>query len=103
MSRLKTTAEIREEAASDLGQNKPEDNSKGVTVSCGICKLTGLKLVGKKVGEVRRQLTGPLKIHAEFVALVNGEEVDIDYVLRENDAVEFVKLSGVKGKTSPRG
>ena len=96
MTRLKTSAELKKEETA-IVDNLVQDKPGTITISCGIRKLTRLKLVGQKVVDVRSQLSQPLKIHDTFQTLVNGKEVELDYVLAENDVVEFVKLSGSKG------
>src|SRR3989344_913389 len=70
MTRLKTSAELKKEETA-IVDNLVQDKPGTITISCGIRKLTRLKLVGQKVVDVRSQLSQPLKIHDTFQTLVN--------------------------------
>ncbi len=53
---------------------------------------------GKSLRELKDILQDELNIPAECKVLVNGEEQNLDYVLRGEDTpVEFIKQSGDKG------
>jgi hypothetical protein len=62
------------------------------------------ELVGQKVSSVRASLVDAFNIPGDALALVNGEQVNNDYVLVANDTLEFIKAAGVKGApaTKPR-
>lgn len=55
------------------------------------------ELVGQKVSSVRASLVDAFNIPGDAMALVNGEQVNNDYVLQTNDCLEFIKAAGVKG------
>lgn len=54
-------------------------------------------LVGQKVSTVRASLVDAFNIPGDALALVNGNQVDNNYVLQQNDVLEFIKQAGVKG------
>lgn len=54
-------------------------------------------LAGQSVTSVRGMLSQPLNIDSASKPVVNGESVNEDYVLCDNDELEFVKASGEKG------
>ena len=54
-------------------------------------------LSGSKVQTVRASLVDAFNIPADALSFVNGEQVDANYTLQENDTLEFVKQAGVKG------
>lgn len=54
-------------------------------------------LAGSKVSTVRASLVDAFNIPGEAQAFVNGEQVDNNYTLQQNDTLEFVKQAGVKG------
>lgn len=56
-----------------------------------------LAIAGHTVADVRSHLKHVLNIPADAQARVNGELKDGDYVLQENDTLEFVKVAGQKG------
>jgi len=55
------------------------------------------EVVGKKVKDVRAALVDSFNIPADATALVNGNQVDGEYVLQNSETLEFLKASGVKG------
>lgn len=60
-----------------------------------------LELVGQTVQAVRASLVDSFNIPGDAMALVNGDQVDNNYVLKQNDVLEFIKAAGVKGKILP--
>lgn len=54
-------------------------------------------LVGQPVASVRASLVDAFNIPADAMALVNGNQVDNNYTLQQNDVLEFIKQAGVKG------
>lgn len=56
-----------------------------------------LQLSGHSVQDTRDTLKHVLNIPNDAQARVNGNLVDGNYVLQENDTLEFVKVSGQKG------
>jgi len=62
----------------------------------GVNTLDG-GLAGKSVSEIRNMLSQPLNIDSSSKAVVDGEEVNEEYVLGEGQELEFVKASGEKG------
>jgi len=56
-----------------------------------------LAISGHNVQDVRDYLKHVLNIPADAQARVNGNLVDGNYVLLENDTLEFVKVAGQKG------
>lgn len=55
-------------------------------------------LVGKTVGEIREQYAEALNLgDNEPKAVVFGDEVNDDYVLKEGENLEFIKPGGEKG------
>ncbi len=67
-----------------------------VKISYGVHHLE-VAISGKSVAEVRQSLKEPLNIDPRAMALVNGRGVRPDYLLREADQLEFVRLAGEKG------
>lgn len=64
-------------------------------VICG-ANETGAQ-AGLTVAGARQDFAELLNIEDEAIALVNGEEVDDQYVLQEEDELEFVKDAGELG------
>ncbi len=56
-----------------------------------------LKLSGHSVQDVRDTLKHVLNIPDDAQARVNGNLVNGDYALNEQDVLEFVKIAGQKG------
>ena len=54
-------------------------------------------LEGKSVGSVAKSLQQAFNIPHDAVALVNGQKTTFDYILSEDESVEFIKESGRKG------
>ena len=69
----------------------------GVMVISGASDGQFPNLVGKTVGQARRNLTDSLSIHKEAVGVVNGKDVNEEYVLTSTDTLEFIRPAGVKG------
>ena len=67
-----------------------------IRVSCGAASDT-FDVVGNSVGEVAGLLQQALNIDLTAQAVVNGRQVDNDYVLEDSDELEFLKTSGRKG------
>jgi hypothetical protein len=54
-------------------------------------------LAGSKVQTVRASLVDAFNIPGDALAFVDGEQVDENHVLQQNQTLEFVKQAGVKG------
>ena len=54
-------------------------------------------LSGKTVGSVRKSLREVYNIPGDAFALVNGQQVEDDFVLLEQNSLEFTKTAGTKG------
>lgn len=54
-------------------------------------------LVGQSVGSVRASLVDAFNIPGDAMALVDGTQVNNDFVLKTNQTLEFIKAAGVKG------
>ena len=67
-----------------------------ITVSCGGAQ-NEFEVVGHSVGEVAELLKEVLNIPANPITVVNGSTVDNDYVLQENDTLDFVQKAEKKG------
>ena len=91
-SKTAVVASVEDEGAQGVNKNKEP-----VIVSCGLHDPLSLQIAGKKVGEVRKQLSTPWNMSAELGAVVSGKKVDEEYVLNGGDRLEFVKNSGEKG------
>jgi len=52
---------------------------------------------GKTVGSVKKSLKEVFNIPSEAQAIVSGQNVDNDFVLKAGDSLEFIKEAGVKG------
>lgn len=76
-----------------------EEPTRRVTVVCGANtqELTGL--AGKRVSDVRSELTEVFNIPKDARAYVSGAHVDNNYQLQESDTLEFVRPSGNKGNS----
>jgi uncharacterized protein with beta-barrel porin domain len=76
-----------------------ESGTKGtgsVKVVSGVNEMN-LEIVGKTVGDVRREMATLLSLDADVSAEVNGECATDSTLLCEGDRLEFVKESGTKG------
>jgi hypothetical protein len=67
-----------------------------IQVSCG-ASSGAFPVVGRTVKEVGEFLREVLNVDRLSTGLVNGNEVDGDYVLTQNDTLEFLKPAGKKG------
>jgi molybdopterin converting factor small subunit len=56
-----------------------------------------LPLIGKTVADIRKELKHVLNVPEGAQARVNSKLVDDNYVIKEEDVIEFVKVSGQKG------
>ena len=54
-------------------------------------------IAGVTIGEIRRQLRNAFNIPGEADAFLNGEQVNDDVALKDQDKLEFVKVHGRKG------
>ncbi|MFN3477060.1 MAG: hypothetical protein ACK4Z6_05845 [Candidatus Methylomirabilales bacterium] len=59
-------------------------------------------LAGRTVDDVRSSLEQALNISPRAVAVVDGIEVDANYILQEGEQLEFVRLAGEKGSPFSR-
>jgi hypothetical protein len=70
--------------------------STNIQISCGAS--TGrFPVTGKTVAEVGELMREVLNVTKLSTGLVNGKEVEGDYVLKEGDILEFLKPAGKKG------
>ncbi len=67
-----------------------------ITVNNGVNTLSA-DLAGRTVADVRGMLAQALNIAPEATPVVNGNTVDANYSLVDNDELEFVKAAGTKG------
>ena len=67
-----------------------------IRVSAG-ASYGNYEVVGKTVGDVMRMLSEVLNIDSGASPLVNGDQVSMDYVLKDDDSLEFLKPAGDKG------
>jgi molybdopterin converting factor small subunit len=93
------TGAIQGKADTTAAQNKATEALGSVEVMYG-AESQELAIAGHTVGDVRSHLKHVLNIPADAQARVNGELKDGDYVLQENDTLEFVKVAGQKGGTA---
>jgi hypothetical protein len=73
-----------------------EKTTTTIQVSCG-ASSGAFPVVGRNVNEVGDFLREVLNVDRLSTGLVNGREVDGDYILREGDTLEFLKPAGKKG------
>ena len=71
-------------------------NTTTIRVSSG-ASAAKFSVVGETVGAVSELLREILNVDRMSTGLVNGKEVAKDYVLTENDNLEFLKPAGKKG------
>ena len=78
--------------------NAPFGNKTTTTihVSCG-ASSGDFPVVGRNIYEVSEFLREVLNVTRMSIGLVNGQEVDHDYIINENDNLEFLKPAGQKG------
>lgn len=67
-----------------------------IHVSCG-ASSGNFPVTGKSVKEVGDFLREVLNVDRLSTGLVNGKEVDGDYILKDGDNLEFLKPAGKKG------
>ncbi len=67
-----------------------------IHVSCG-ASSGEFPVVGRTVYEVGEFLREVLNVTRMSIGLVNGKEVDHDYVIQVNDNLEYLKPAGQKG------
>jgi len=67
-----------------------------IRVSCG-ASSGDFPVVGKTVGAVGEFLKEVLNVETLARGLVNGTEVDGDYLLKQGDQLEYLKPAGKKG------
>lgn len=67
-----------------------------IQVSCG-ASSGAFPVVGRPVKEVGEFLREVLNVDKLSTGLVNGNEVNGDYVLQQGDTLEFLKPAGKKG------
>ena len=70
--------------------------TESVHISCG-ASSGNFPVVGKTVGQVADFLKEVLNIDEDAISIVNGNEVDEDYVLQRGETLEFLKKAGRKG------
>lgn len=68
-----------------------------VSVVYGVNRLDRLRVAGKTVAQVRKQVAQALNIPDGVEALVGGKNVGPRRMLKAGDTLEFVKLAGNKG------
>lgn len=71
-----------------------------VTVSCGSSQDEFNNLVGQTVGDVAKFLANVMNIPDNPKCLVNGAEVNLEYVLQAKDQLDFVQRAEKKGNVS---
>lgn len=74
----------------------PEENTGEVKVSCGGNSMQFDGLAGLSVGVIQRRLTEILHIPPAPLAVVNGQIVQIDYIISSGDHLDFQKEVGSK-------
>lgn len=67
-----------------------------IQISCG-ASSGRFPLVGRSVAEIGELLREVLNVSKLSTGLVNGQEVDGHYVVKEGDVLEFLKPAGQKG------
>ena len=87
--------------AKPLSSYKKKDAPK-TCVSKKICVTHGAnqeyyQLTGLSVGEVKEKLRDAMNVPSNASAYVFNELVNDDYIIQENDRIEFLKEAGVKG------
>ncbi len=87
---------------SDIDDKYGRSSPDGDTPDMSITAISGascetFQLAGQRVGQARTFLNPILNVDADAVVLVNGNEVDENYVLQRRDSLEFIKKAGEKG------
>jgi hypothetical protein len=90
---------------SKLPEKDADESGEAVSADCQITVMSGsasreFPLGNQTVGTIRQLLKGILNIADHAVALVNGQEVAEEYVVKAHDRVEFVRRAGSKGASS---
>jgi hypothetical protein len=67
-----------------------------IQISAGAAKGK-FAVAGREIGEVREFLKEILNIDRNSTPLVNGKDENDDYIIKEGDTIEFLKVSGKKG------
>lgn len=55
------------------------------------------EIAGASVAQIRANLVDAFNIPAGALSFVNGEQVDANYTVQQNDTLEFIMKAGVKG------
>jgi len=76
--------------------NKRDRLSTTIQVSCG-ASAGRFPVTGQKVAAVGEFLREVLNVDKLSTGMVNGKEVDGDYILKAGDNLEFLKPAGKKG------
>lgn len=76
----------------------PQKPSGKIRVSHGANEQYFDGLTGKTVGKIRKSLKEVFNIPSDAAALVDGKEVDAEFILQPNQHLEFYKESGTKGR-----
>jgi len=89
--------EITHMLFSGIISNGPNVSNVTVTVSAG-SMTNNYPVVGKSIYEVEKMLGQVLNVNPYArIVLVNGDEVTNDYIIKENDVIEFVNEAYDKG------
>jgi hypothetical protein len=67
-----------------------------IKVVCG-ANYEEAEVVGMTVAQAKRALMESLNIPEDSQAIISGDNVNTDYILREGDTLEFIKPSGENG------
>lgn len=84
----------------------PDVDDKRGGEDCNVTVMSGssskaFPVANQKVGDVRQLLKGVLNIADNAVALVNGDAVPEDHIVKIGDRLEFVRRAGHKGSSLP--
>jgi hypothetical protein len=93
----KLDSDISHVSFNGMISNGPQVSNITVTISSGSMS-NNYPVVGKSIYEVEKLLGQVLNVNPYArIVLVNGEEVTNDYIIQENDVIEFVNEAYDKG------
>jgi hypothetical protein len=96
---FENTARATLHKSSDLNNllNQIDVHANKVAVTYGAHTQSFNNLAGTTVGQVKKSLKDAFNMPEDVEAIVEGKQVNDDFVLEHGNSLEFYKTAGVKG------